>query len=310
MDRLQDIDPLETREWVDSLEAVLEIEGPERAHFLLEQLVDKARRSGAYLPYRAHTAYINTIPPHLEERMPGDARARGAAALVRALERGRDGAARGQEGPRAGRPHRELRLGGHALRRGLQPFLERARPRTTAATSSTSRATPRPASTRAPTSTGGSPRRSSTCSARRSTARASRRYPHPWLMPDFWQFPTVSMGLGPIQAIYQARFLHYLNDRGLAKTDGPQGVGVHGRRRDGRARVARRDRHGLAREPRQPDLRRQLQPAAPRRPGARQRQDHPGARGRLPRRRLERDQGDLGLATGTRCSRATRTACC
>ena len=72
MDRLQDIDPLETREWVDSLEAVLEIEGPGRAHFLLEQLVDKARRSGAYLPYRAQTAYINTIPPHLEERMPGD----------------------------------------------------------------------------------------------------------------------------------------------------------------------------------------------------------------------------------------------
>ena len=72
MDRLQDVDPLETREWVDSLEAVLAIEGPERAHFILEQLVDKARRSGAYLPYSANTAYINTIPPHLEERMPGD----------------------------------------------------------------------------------------------------------------------------------------------------------------------------------------------------------------------------------------------
>ena len=72
MDRLQDIDPLETREWVDSLEAVLEVEGPERAHFILEQLVDKARRSGAYLPYNAQTAYLNTIPPHLEERSPGD----------------------------------------------------------------------------------------------------------------------------------------------------------------------------------------------------------------------------------------------
>ncbi len=72
MDRLQDIDPLETREWVDSLDAVLEIEGPERAHFILEQLVDKARRSGAYLPYSANTAYINSIPPHLEEHIPGD----------------------------------------------------------------------------------------------------------------------------------------------------------------------------------------------------------------------------------------------
>src|SRR5215831_20718355 len=72
MDRLQDVDPLETREWVEALDAVLEIEGPDRAHFILEQLVDKARRSGAYLPYSAQTAYINTIPPQLEEAIPGD----------------------------------------------------------------------------------------------------------------------------------------------------------------------------------------------------------------------------------------------
>src|ERR1700694_400569 len=71
MDRLQALDTRETREWVDSPDAVLEIEGPDRAHFILEQLVDKARRSGAYLPYRAQTAYINTIPPHLEELLPG-----------------------------------------------------------------------------------------------------------------------------------------------------------------------------------------------------------------------------------------------
>src|SRR5258708_33416669 len=72
MDRLQDNHPQETREWDDSLDAVLEIEGPERAHFILEQLVDKARRSGAYLPYRAQTAHINTIPPHLDEHWPRD----------------------------------------------------------------------------------------------------------------------------------------------------------------------------------------------------------------------------------------------
>ena len=75
-------------------------------------------------------------------------------------------------------------------------------------------------------------------------------------------------------------------------------VGVPRRRRDRRARVARRAPRRGARGPRQPDLRRQLQPAAPRRPGARQRQDHPGARGRLPRRRLERDQGHLGPRVG------------
>ena len=67
-----DIDPQETREWLDALEGVLDTEGPERAHFLLESLVDKARRSGSNLPYSADTAYINTIPPHAEDLLPGD----------------------------------------------------------------------------------------------------------------------------------------------------------------------------------------------------------------------------------------------
>src|SRR5690606_3011678 len=67
-----DPDALETQEWLDALESVLEQEGPERAHYLLEKLIEKARRSGAYIPFSANTAYINTIPPHLEERHPGD----------------------------------------------------------------------------------------------------------------------------------------------------------------------------------------------------------------------------------------------
>ena len=142
-----------------------------------------------------------------------------------------------------------------------------------------------------------------------STAAGISSYPHPWLMPDFWQFPTVSMGLGPIMAIYQARFMKYLQGRGIADTDGPQGVGVPRRRRDGRAGVARRDLAGGPRAARQPDLRRQLQPAAPRRPGARQRQDHPGARDGLPRRGLERHQGRSGARAGTRCSPPTTRAC-
>ena len=68
----QDIDPQETREWLDTLAAVINADGPERAHFLLEQMVDLARRSGGYLPYQATTAYVNTIPPHLEKRSDGD----------------------------------------------------------------------------------------------------------------------------------------------------------------------------------------------------------------------------------------------
>src|SRR6185295_17472153 len=67
-----DSDSLETQEWLDALEAVVEREGPQRAHFLLEKLIDKARRSGANIPFSPNTAYINTIPPHLEERSPGD----------------------------------------------------------------------------------------------------------------------------------------------------------------------------------------------------------------------------------------------
>ena len=101
-------------------------------------------------------------------------------------------------------------------------------------------------------------------------------YPHPWLMPDFWQFPTVSMGLGPADGDLPGA-LHALSAGPRHhRSAGPQGLGVHGRRRNGRAGIAGRDLAGRPRETRQPDLRHQLQPAAPRRPGARQRQDHPG----------------------------------
>ena len=113
-------------------------------------------------------------------------------------------------------------------------------------------------------------------------------YPHPRLMPDFWEFPTVSMGLGPIGAIYQARFNRYLQRPRHHRHHQLARLGVPRRRRDGRGRVARRDRPGRARGTGQPHLRHQLQPAAPGRPGARQRQDHPGAGVLLPGRRLER----------------------
>ena len=73
MNELQrDLDPEETREWLDALKSVLEREGPDRANYLLERLVYEARRAGAYIPYNANTAYLNTIPPEREERSPGD----------------------------------------------------------------------------------------------------------------------------------------------------------------------------------------------------------------------------------------------
>ena len=72
MEQNPDLDPLETREWIEALEGVLAQEGPDRAHFLIEQLIDKARRSGAYLPFSANTAYINTSPVEKQVKLPGD----------------------------------------------------------------------------------------------------------------------------------------------------------------------------------------------------------------------------------------------
>ncbi|RUO62502.1 pyruvate dehydrogenase (acetyl-transferring), homodimeric type [Pseudidiomarina insulisalsae] len=209
-----DLDPQETREWLDALEVVLEEDGPERGHFLLESLIEKARRSGAYLPYAATTAYLNTIPASQEPTMPGDqsmeARVRAAIrwnALAMVLRASK----------------KELELGGHISSFassamiydvGFNHFF------------------------RAPTDEDGGDflfiqgHASPGIYARaylegrisedelnnfrqEVDGEGISSYPHPKLMPDFWQFPTVSMGLGPIQAIYQARYLKYLTDRGI-----------------------------------------------------------------------------------------------
>src|ERR1700722_7039025 len=219
MHRQLDTDSLETTEWLDALESVLAVEGPERAHYLLEQLVAKARRDGAYLPYSANTAYLNTIPPHLEGRSSGDYELEhklrsfvrwNAVAMVL----------------RAGK--RNLDLGGH-----IASF----------ASAATLYDVGFNHFWRAPTKDfGGDLVYFQGHSSPGIYARAFvegrltedqldmfrqevdgkgiSSYPHPWLMPDFWQFPTVSMGLGPLQAIYQPRFLKYLHCRGVAETEG------------------------------------------------------------------------------------------
>ena len=219
MDRLNDIDPLETREWSDALEAVLAQEGTERAHFLLELLVDKARRSGVNLPYRGSTAYINTIPPHLEQPVPGDmeleARLRhivrwNAVAMVL----------------RAGR--KDLELGGH-----IASFASAATLYDVGFNHCWHGPTPEHGGDLIYIQGHSSPGvyARAFLEGRLSEpqldmfrqevdGKGISSYPHPWLMPDFWQFPTVSMGLGPIQAIYQARFLRYLEHRGIARTAG------------------------------------------------------------------------------------------
>ncbi len=209
-----DHDPQETQEWLDALDAVIDAEGVERSHYLLERLIDKARRSGVNLPYSAKTAYINTIPPHKEEYTPGD------PALewrIRSINRWNAMAMV----VKANRKNSEL--GGHIA---------------SYASAATLYEVGYNHFWHAPSADhGGDMVFFQGHSAPGIYARAFllgllseeqlnnfrqevdgnglSSYPHPWLMPGFWQFPTVSMGLGPIMAIYQARFMRYLENRGL-----------------------------------------------------------------------------------------------
>ena len=292
-----DLDPTETSEWVDALSAVRQHRGNERTNYLLNRLVDEGRREGVYVPRSLTTAYCNTIPPEREEKSSGD---RAIEHRLRSIIRWNAMAII----LRANKDSSEL--GGHIASFqsaatlydiGFGHFWH------------------------APTDTHGgdllfiqghsSPgiyaraflegrlSEEQLLNYRQETdGNGIPSYPHPWLMPDFWQFPTVSMGLGPLMAIYQARFLKYLHGRGLADTatrkvwafmgdgemDEPESLGA----------ISLAGRENLDNL----DLRHQLQPAAPRRPGARQRQDRPGARERVPRRRLERHQGALGQRLG------------
>ena len=214
-----DIDPQETREWLDALEGVLDTEGPERAHFLLESLVDKARRSGSNLPYSADTAYINTIPPHAEDLLPGD---QAMEHRIRSLIRWNAVATV----LRANKESSEL--GGHIAsfqsaatlydvgfghfwhapskqHGGDLVFMQgHSAPGVYARAFLEGRITEEQMEN----------------FRREVDGEGISSYPHPWLMPDFWQFATVSMGLGPLQAIYQARFMKYLHNRGIVNTEG------------------------------------------------------------------------------------------
>jgi len=216
-----DDDSLETQEWLDALEAVIDREGPQRAHFLLEALTEKARRSGAFIPFSAHTAYINTIPVHLEARSPGNAeyeerirsyiRWNAMAMVVRANRLDPpDGGDLG--GHIASFASLATMIGSgmnhfwHAPHEGhggdLVYFQGHTAPGIYGRAYLEGRLTDE-----------------QLIHFRQEVdGKGLPSYPHPKLMPDFWQFPTVSMGLGPIMAIYQARFLKYLHARGLADT--------------------------------------------------------------------------------------------
>ncbi len=253
-------------------------------------------RSGVKLPPVFNTPYCNTISLAEQPQYPGNLEIEHRLIGAGALERARDGGARELATSRSSAATSRATPRRPICSRSASIISSAPARR---AISSTSSRTPRPASTRARFSKAGSARTQLAHYRRETGGKGLTSYCHPYLMPGFWQFPTGSMGLGPITAVYQARFMRYLDNRGLLDTLGAQGLGVRRRRRDGRARGARRAFARRARRARQSDLRRQLQPAAPRRAGARQRLDHPGAGRIVRRRRLERDQGAVGLGLGS-----------
>ncbi len=213
-----DIDAVETEEWLEALDAVVENDGPRRAHDLVERVVERARHRGAAIEYVGPTPYVNTIPRADEPPLPGDP----------AMERRVRSLIRWNAIAMVLRANKESsELGGHIAsfqsaallyEIGFNHFWHapsdshggdlvyiqgHSSPGVYARAYLEGRITEEQLE-----------------GYRQEVSRPSglSSYPHPWLMPDFWQFPTVSMGLGPIMAIYQARFMRYLTDRGVTDT--------------------------------------------------------------------------------------------
>jgi pyruvate dehydrogenase E1 component len=211
-----DIDPAETREWIEALQAVLDKDGNERAHFLIEQLVAVARHSGFDVPFSANTAYLNTIPVSRQIKYPGD---QDIEQKIRAY-------VRWNAMMMVLRANKHTNVGGHiASFSSAATLYEVGYNHFWRAPSdhhdgdlifTQGHLTP---GDYARAFLLGRLTEEQLDSFRQEVGgKGLSSYPHPWLMPNFWQFPTVSMGLGPIMAIYQARFMRYLQGRGLADT--------------------------------------------------------------------------------------------
>ncbi|NNM61034.1 MAG: pyruvate dehydrogenase (acetyl-transferring), homodimeric type [Steroidobacteraceae bacterium] len=210
----EDIDPAETQEWLESIDSVIRAQGPQRAHFLLEKLVDFSRRSGTYLPFKPNTAYLNTISKTREPEYPGD----------RSLERRNEAYMRWNAMAMVVQANREnSEYGGHIATYASAATLYevgfnhfwRARSAAHAGDLVFMQGHSSPGIYARAYLEGRMTEEQLLRFRREVGGGGLSSYPHPWLMPDFWQFPTVSMGLGPMNAIFQARFIRYLEHRGL-----------------------------------------------------------------------------------------------
>ncbi|MDD2990812.1 MAG: pyruvate dehydrogenase (acetyl-transferring), homodimeric type [Zoogloea sp.] len=208
-----DIDAQETKEWLEALEGVVAQEGPERAHFLIEKLIEAGREEGIDIPYSANTQYINTIPADQQPKYPGDPdmeiklhsyiRWNAMAMVVRANKDTNVGGHIASFASAAalydvGFSHFWKSIN-HETGGDLIFFQGHSVPGVYSRAYMLGRLTD-----------------DQMDNFRQETdGQGISSYPHPWLMPDFWQFPTVSMGLGPLCAIYSARFMKYLASRGM-----------------------------------------------------------------------------------------------
>jgi pyruvate dehydrogenase E1 component len=209
-----DPDPEETLEWLESMDSVLRAHGAERAHYLLERMIDYARRSGAYLPYSPNTAYLNTIPVGQQPDYPGD----------RAIERRIEAYIRWNAMAMVVHANRKsAEYGGHIATYascatlyevGFNHFW-RAASEEFLGDLVYFQGHASPGIYGRAYLEGRLSEENLNYFRREVVGPGLSSYPHPWLMPDFWQFPTVSMGLGPLMAIYQARFMRYLEHRGI-----------------------------------------------------------------------------------------------
>ncbi|MEM8816213.1 MAG: pyruvate dehydrogenase (acetyl-transferring), homodimeric type [Pseudomonadota bacterium] len=207
-----DLDPVETNEWLESIDSVLTHHGPERAHFLLNRMIDFARRSGAYLPYSPNTAYLNTIATGRQPEYPGD----------RSLERRIEAMLRWNAMAMVVQANRKsTEYGGH-----ISSYASSATMYEVGFNHFWRGATEEQGGDMIFVQGHSAPGiyARAYLEGRLNESRLARfrqevgghglsSYPHPWLMPNFWQFPTVSMGLGPMMAIYQARFMRYMEHR-------------------------------------------------------------------------------------------------
>lgn len=216
-DRVEDIDPTETREWVEALISVLENEGTERAQYLLQRLSGKVTETGAQLPYAINTPYRNTIPPSHEARMPGDLfMERGIRSLVRWNAMAMVMRANLKD-PTIGGHISTFQSSATLYDVGFNYFFR----------ASTEKQMGDLVYIQGHSAPGIYAR--SYLEGRLDEEQLDKfrqevdgdglsSYPHSWLMPNYWQFPTVSMGLGPLQAIYQAHIMKYQDFRGLASS--------------------------------------------------------------------------------------------